>query len=438
MFELFRYTFLRRLLALFDSILFVNVLYRIDDEGHFKDQIKNYLPTGEVSFSSSRISENFPLLYESRVSLPFGLHTFRSTGMHTDKEKSILAAKGEFLERMSAYAPEHFLKDTNRNFATTQTRDVVLPGVTFVKALTGLGYKKMPTSRLYYGVKDEVTYSHQKTTNGCGAHFDKEKAILSGWLELIQRDSFFVYWLNTISPRIISLESIASHSEALRVLVQKAKQYRLNLTVVDITSDILVPCLVCVVHSSDGEPAFFGLGASSGFNFEAMFISALGEALSIAHFTLGKEAFHIDPTHKPFTDKLLNKGSRILLNLSKNNFTHFKFFLDSPESISVKTFLQASPIEETATVKEQRIYLEKLFRARATEDKAFRVYYHSFKNNLIAQFDYHVIRVICEGLYPIYLNENFADTNHPRLQAFVRAKKLEQVAKLNTFPHPFP
>jgi hypothetical protein len=37
----------------------------------------------------------------------------------------------------------------------------------------------------------------------------------------------------------------------------------------------------------------------------------------------------------------------------------------------------------------------------------------------------------------MYLREGFANPNHPRLDEFIRAKKIEKIAKRNTFPHPF-
>jgi thiazole/oxazole-forming peptide maturase SagD family component len=436
MFDLYKVKVIKRVLGVFQKVNFVKIFASFDDDGMFLGEFSKYIPKSMCRRSGQGpVSENFPHFFTSSFVIAFADKTISSGGAKYNKNASELAAKGELLERVSSFAPQSYFQNT----MWLQKKDKVVSLLTKkkLKSLTSFRSLSIQESELYYGVRESQALTYQKTTNGGAGHFVLEQAILGGWLELIQRDAFLMYWLNTISPRHISLEGL-SLSETVRRIMRDLKRYNLKFAILDSTSDIPVPTVTCVVYSLDEGTPCFGLGAASGFDFEAMLVSALGEAVGTARFSFGKEPYKVSQDYKVHGDRNLTREKRLLINLDKHNFAKSSFFINAKETVSVEEFMSEVAHLEGKEPAKQLAYLGQFFKKRALVNKDYHVYYHQYANDLLNAFDYKVVKVICKALYQIYLNENFIDKHHPRLKEFVLHKGLEKVATLNHWPHPFP
>jgi ribosomal protein S12 methylthiotransferase accessory factor YcaO len=223
-------------------------------------------------------------------------------------------------------------------------------------------------------------------------------------------------------------------------MVGKIKDYNLKYYFLDITSDIGVPVCVCVLITQSETGERVSIGAGAGFSAEQILSSAFSEAISIMNYIHGISPITLHKKYEPFTDSKIDRDMRIRLYCNNEMFEKFKFFISSKETVSVEDFITVGktisvPANDTRS---QLVYLKKIFRERYKENKDYDVFVYKIKNKLLEEFDYKVVRIVCDGLYSLYLNENFADPNHPRLKEFVKNKGLEKVAKLNIWPHPFP
>ncbi|KOR87862.1 hypothetical protein AM231_01060 [Paenibacillus solani] len=89
---------------------------------------------------------------------------------------------------------------------------------------------------------------------GSAAGSTKEQAMISGLLEIIERDSFMIMWYNSLSlPRLDILETPVS--EQFKELLDPSK---FTLSVVDTTSDIGIPSAFGLLTTRDGKVSVGG------------------------------------------------------------------------------------------------------------------------------------------------------------------------------------
>jgi bacteriocin biosynthesis cyclodehydratase domain-containing protein len=117
-------------------------------------------------------------------------------------------------------------------------------------------FKYLPTGLQYFFYRDFHTDS-----NGCAAGNTLEEAIVQGFLELVERDAYAIWWYNRSQRAEVDLgEFDDSYVRDLRTQFADAGR---KLWVLDITSDLGVPTYVAIMHwmQNGQENIEFGSGA---------------------------------------------------------------------------------------------------------------------------------------------------------------------------------
>jgi ribosomal protein S12 methylthiotransferase accessory factor len=120
-------------------------------------------------------------------------------------------------------------------------------------------FKYLPTSLLYFFYSGPAAF--QADSNGCAAGNTVEEAIVQGFLELVERDAYAIWWYNQSQRAEVDLDKYDdSYVQDLRR--QLADTGR-KLWVLDVTSDLGVPCYVAILHwmQNGKENIEFGSGA---------------------------------------------------------------------------------------------------------------------------------------------------------------------------------
>jgi oxazoline/thiazoline synthase len=135
-------------------------------------------------------------------------------------------------------------------------------------------FRYLPTSLMYffYG-SDQPCY--QADSNGCAAGNTREEAIVQGFLELVERDSYAIWWYNRLQREEVDLAKF-NDSYVSDLRSQLADSGR-RLWVLDITSDLGVPTYVAVTHWMRNGHENIEFGSGAHFDSRIALLRALTE-----------------------------------------------------------------------------------------------------------------------------------------------------------------
>jgi ribosomal protein S12 methylthiotransferase accessory factor len=117
-------------------------------------------------------------------------------------------------------------------------------------------FKYLPTGLCYFFYRDFHTDS-----NGCAAGNTREEAIVQGFLELVERDAYAIWWYNRSQRAGVDLSEF--DDSYIRDIQIQFADYGRKVWVLDVTSDLGVPTYVAIMHwMKDGQENIeFGSGA---------------------------------------------------------------------------------------------------------------------------------------------------------------------------------
>jgi len=117
-------------------------------------------------------------------------------------------------------------------------------------------FRYLPTGLMYFFYRDFHTDS-----NGCAAGNTLQEAIVQGFLELVERDAYAIWWYNRSSRSEVDLSEF--DDSYIRDIKTQFTDAGRRLWVLDVTSDLGVPAYVAIMHwMKDGQENIeFGSGA---------------------------------------------------------------------------------------------------------------------------------------------------------------------------------
>lgn len=266
----------------------------------------------------------------------------------------------------------------------------------------------------------------ESNTNGAAGGFTYEEAFVSAVLELVQRDGFLMYWLNTISPKRIDLSSLSD--EGVSNALEELKYYGVECHILDTTSDIGVFSCACVLVDRRGEP-IVAVGGGASFQVADAIEQSINEAISVLGFLAHIDPYELPSPYAPFSTPI-GRFERLRVWRGEKMLKHLDFFIGG-EIVPVGNIVGADDGELSAA--EQYAKILDIFRKKG---RGYEIFAHEVQNNLLRELGYHVVRTVVPALMPLYLTEHYAPLGCARLSDFAHMQK--QTATLNTMPHPFP
>jgi oxazoline/thiazoline synthase len=120
-------------------------------------------------------------------------------------------------------------------------------------------FKYVPTTLLYFFYGGPDTF--RADSNGCAAGNTIEEAIVQGFLELVERDAYAIWWYNRSQRAAVDLSQF--DDSYVRDLHSQLADAGRKLWVLDVTSDLGVPTYVAILHwmQNGQENIEFGSGA---------------------------------------------------------------------------------------------------------------------------------------------------------------------------------
>ncbi len=211
-----------------------------------------------------------------RYSGVFQGNEIRTTRRFTDFQQGDAIRPNDVLLFSDAQSrPEH----------TMATGDVTPPPSAFdpsakiewspVWSLRDQRFKYLPTSLLYFFYRGHAGYHFHTDSNGCAAGNTREEAIVQGFLELIERDAYAIWWYNRVQRPEVDLDQF--DDPYIHDLKMQLAGLGRRVWVLDVTSDLGIPCFVTVAHWTENGQEFVDFGSGAHFDPRIAMLRAMTE-----------------------------------------------------------------------------------------------------------------------------------------------------------------
>ena len=142
-----------------------------------------------------------------------------------------------------------------------------------VWSLRDARFKYLPTTLMYFFYRGPHAFAAD--SNGCAAGNTLEEAIVQGFLELIERDAYAIWWYNRLPRPELDLNQF--DHPYVRDLQKQLAQAGRRLWVLDVTSDLGIPTFVAVTHWMQNGRENIEFGSGAHFDTRIALLRALTE-----------------------------------------------------------------------------------------------------------------------------------------------------------------
>jgi oxazoline/thiazoline synthase len=136
-------------------------------------------------------------------------------------------------------------------------------------------FKYIPTSLLYFFYRGPGRYQHHADSNGCAAGNSLEEAIVQGFLELVERDAYAIWWYNRLQRAEVDLGQF--DDPYIRDLQTQFAETGRRLWLLDVTSDVGIPSFVTIAHWMQNSQEFIEFGSGAHFDARIAALRAMTE-----------------------------------------------------------------------------------------------------------------------------------------------------------------
>ncbi len=254
-------------------------------------------------------------------------------------------------------------------------------------------------------------------------------ALLRGIYEIIERDAFSILWLNRLTAPRIAMDP----SPALcRTFREKFKKKSLEYTLYDMTTDIEVPSVLCMIIDRATDPPMICCGGASHSDAEKAALKAMVEAAQTRQWAkfLGKR-------DKPFAiasdySNIDDFEKHVFLYAYGNMMRAVRFLKSSKREIALSDLPSSS---EVSTAAQLRRILSKI------EAKGYEVLVVDLTTVDVAECGYRVLKVLIPQLQQLEGDHNHRFLGGERIYqvpARLGYRAASSLADLNPDPHPYP
>lgn len=292
-------------------------------------------------------------------------------------------------------------------------------------SLTARRPRLVPASLVYLNYRPAADEAHigLNASTGLAAGATREEAILSGLLEIVERDAFTIAWMHRRPGRRVEVDD-----EALRQILRTrlwADRPGVDVKIFDLTTDVPIPVLFLMMRRRAECGPVVCLGAASRMSPAQAARKCVQEAAQ--NFPLLRDLLAREKHWQPAPD---------FSNVTTFDY-HFLTYVRQPalvapafeffDACTDRVALSRMPDRSTGRVLGDIEACIASLRARGHEVIAVDV-----TSPEVAGVGFSVVRVIVPGLVPLH-------GNHRR--PFLGVRRLSDAAVhagLNPFPHPFP
>jgi thiazole/oxazole-forming peptide maturase SagD family component len=136
-------------------------------------------------------------------------------------------------------------------------------------------FRYLPSSLLYFFYRGPGAYYVHADSNGCAAGNTLEEAMVQGFLELVERDAYAIWWYNRLRRPQVDLDRF--DDPYIRDFKAQLAETGRRLWVLDVTSDLGIPTFIAVTHWMDEGKENIEFGSGAHFDMRIALLRALTE-----------------------------------------------------------------------------------------------------------------------------------------------------------------
>jgi oxazoline/thiazoline synthase len=136
-------------------------------------------------------------------------------------------------------------------------------------------FRYLPTTLLYFFYRGAAAYQVHTDSNGCAAGNTLAEAIVQGFLELVERDSYAIWWYNRLQRAEVDLGQF--DDPYIRDLKIELADTGRSLWVLDVTNDLGVSSFVTIAHWTENAREFVEFGSGAHFDARIAALRAMTE-----------------------------------------------------------------------------------------------------------------------------------------------------------------
>lgn len=136
-------------------------------------------------------------------------------------------------------------------------------------------FKYLPTGLCYYFHNCPGADEINADSNGCAAGNTLEEAIVQGFLELVERDSYAIWWYNKLKRAEVDLNEF--DDSYIRDLQKELNEAGCRTWMLDVTNDLGIPSYVAISHWMEDAQEQIEFGSGAHFDTRIAALRALTE-----------------------------------------------------------------------------------------------------------------------------------------------------------------
>ncbi len=260
-------------------------------------------------------------------------------------------------------------------------------------------------------------------TTGLSTHPDRTQALLSGALEIIERDAYIITWLNQITPTRISIDDLCATNDKLARLVARCKQYRLRPHIIRFPTDAPAYAIGGVIEDETGHAPRISLGLKAHADPAIAAEKALIEALRARRYARN------NAEDKPVSEKKGSVGhyDRIQYWARPENDTKLQFLISG----NVLP-LTEEPWQRDATAQ----HLDRI--VTWCKEKKYACVSVPFTHSKANVTPWHIEMVVIPELQPLHYSESLPHIGGTRIRDVpTQSGYPPRHAPFTDEPHPF-
>ncbi len=275
-------------------------------------------------------------------------------------------------------------------------------------------------------------------STGIACHRTYESAMIRGLCEAVERDAFMIYWLNMLPSPAIDPRSLLGLDPSLDMVLNRVAEVPgLEITFKDITTDLSIPTVLCILRNrKDPEAVAAAFAAATDLDARSAIRRAANEVLgtySLAHRLRFEAEQYANLRVHPGRWNLTRTLDDHTVNFAFPEIHRYIKWIDRGDTISADQFMD---LRELAAPKDPKRALA--FAADCLARIGLKPCGVDLTPIDIRDMGFYVVRAVIPGLVPLHGPHPDRPLGSSRLRTGPKAMGFDCPERLNAVPHPYP